>query len=188
MAIQPDLTQLLLDSSAGNRAALDQLMPVVYDELRRMAGRYVSHEGPGHTLQTTALVHEAYLRLVDQRCVDWQNRAQFYGVAAQMMRRVLVDYARARHADKRGGNAVRVRIEAASSLGVEPSVDFVDLDRALNQLASIDPAQSRIVELRFFGGLTVDETAAVTNSSPATVKREWTMARAWLYRALWPDA
>ena len=181
-----DVTKLLLAWNNGDSAALDNLIPVVYDELRRVARRYMRAEGPGHTLQATALVNDAYLRLVDQRRVSWQNRAHFFGVAAQIIRRVLVDHARARHRLKRGGNVVRVEFseQAAASAPSLPQMDVVALNDALNRLENRDPQQSRIIELRFFGGLSIEETAEALNISPATVKRNWAFARAWLYREM----
>jgi RNA polymerase sigma factor (TIGR02999 family) len=180
-----DVTQLLVNWSNGDRAALEQLTPLVYDELRRLAGRYMRRERPGQTLQSTELVHEAYLRLIDQRSVHWQNRAHFFGIAAQMIRRILVDHARSRHARKRGGTACRVTLDEGVAAAPERhDLDLVALDEALNSLAAIDPQQGRIVEMRFFAGLSIEETAAALNISPATVKRDWTMARAWLFREL----
>jgi RNA polymerase sigma factor (TIGR02999 family) len=170
--------------SDGDQQALEKLMPLVYDELRRLAGRYLRRERPGHTLQATALVNEAYLRLVDQRDVRWQNRAHFFGIAAQMMRRILVDHARSHQVAKRGAGARKLSLDEAIEAPEQADVDLVALDDALSDLARIDPQQSRIVELRFFGGLTIEEVAEVVGVSPATVKREWTMAKAWLYREL----
>lgn len=184
MPSQKSVTQLLVLGGNGDKAALDELLPVVYDQLRQLAGSYLRRERTDHTLQPTALVHEAYLRLVDQKNVDWRNRAQFFGLAAQMMRRILVNYAHDRHAGKRGGHAPRLSLDEAVSFFEERDVDLVALDDALDSLATLDPAQSRIVELRFFGGLTIDETAEVLGVSPATVKREWSMAKAWLHREL----
>lgn len=178
-----DVTSLLLDWNGGNRSALDALLPLVYGELRRLARRYMQSENRGHTLEPTALVHEAYLRLIDQNRVNWQNRAQFFAVAAQIIRRLLVDHARGRHRLKRGGDGMKVTwtddIETANPAA---GYDLVVLDDALQRLADLDPQQSRIVELRFFGGLSIEETAAALNISPASVKREWAMARAWLFR------
>lgn len=181
MTSQQGVTQLLIDSGRGDRAALDALMPLVYAELRRLADSYLRRERAGHTLQTTALVHEAYLRLVDQRSVDWQNRAQFFGLAAQMMRRVLLNHARDRKAEKRGGGATHVSLEDAGEAGKEIEVDLAALDLALTELEKFDPDLSRLVELRYFGGLTINETAAVMKVSPSTVKRDWDTAKAWLY-------
>jgi RNA polymerase sigma factor (TIGR02999 family) len=179
-----DVTGLLKAWGGGDPAALDQLLPIVYHELHRQAQRYLRRENPGHTLQTTALVHEAYLRLVDQRQAHWQNRAQFFGVAAQLMRRILVDYARQRQAAKRGGSAIQVPLEEGAVAAAESHVDLVMLDDALTRLAALDPQQARVVELRYFTGLGIEETAEALNISPATVKREWAMARAWLKREL----
>ena len=168
----------------GLNAELDELMPAVYDELRRLAKNYLSHERPGHTLQTTALVHEAYLRLVDQKTVNWQNRGQFFGIAAQMMRRILINHAKERQAKKRQGYATKVSLDEAVSLFEKREVDLLALDEALNGLAALDPQQAQIVELRFFGGLTIDEAADVLGISPATTKREWDSAKLWLRRQL----
>jgi len=182
-----DVTDLLRRWHEGDREALERLMPLVYQELHRIASRYLRHERPGHTLQSTALVHEAYVKLVDQRRVDWQNRAQFFGLAAQAMRRILVDHARARSREKRGAGAPLVALDAVQPVAAESNVhpaDAIALDRALEKLETFDPGQARIVELRFFGGLTVEETADILGTSPSTVKREWTLARAWLYREL----
>jgi RNA polymerase sigma factor (TIGR02999 family) len=181
------VTQLLSDWSDGNEAALEQLMPLVYRELRRLAHQYLNKERPGHTLQTTDLVHEAYLRLVDQRRVHWQNRSHFYGVAAQLMRRILVDRARHRKRVKRGGGAAMVPLDQAVLVTRTPTVDLLALDQALSKLAEQDQRKARIVELRFFGGLEVEETAAFLKISPITVMREWKMAKAWLHRALSDD-
>ena len=179
------VTQLLIDWSNGDQAALDRLMPVVYDELRRLASNYLRRERAGHTLQPTALVNEAYLRLVDQRKARWQNRAQFFGVAAQLMRRILVDHARVRQAQKRGGSdQQQLSLSQADRIAAHAEVDLLALHEALNQLAVIDPQQARVVELKFFGGLTIEETAEVIGISHATVERDWTMARAWLRREL----
>jgi RNA polymerase sigma factor (TIGR02999 family) len=185
MAI-PDqgVTSLLQGWRGGDVAALDQLVPIIYQELHRQAQRYLRRESPGHTLQTTALVHEAYLRLVDQREARWQNRAQFFGVAAQLMRRILVDHARRHQAAKRGGSAIQVPFEEGAVAAAESEVDLVALDDALTRLAALDPQQARVVELRYFTGLGIEETAEALGVSPATVKREWAMARAWLKREL----
>ena len=168
----------------GEKPALDDLMPVVYDELRRLAQHYLSRERAGHTLQTTALVHEAYLRLVDQKAVDWQNRAQFFGIAAQMMRRILINHARERNAQKRQGYATKVSLDEAVSLFESREVDLIALDEALDKLAALDGQQAQLVELRFFGGLTIEEVAEVIGISPATTKREWEAAKLWLRRQL----
>lgn len=186
-ALSGEVTQLLQRWGGGDRGALERLMPLVYDELRRMAGRYLAAERPGHLLQRTALVHEAFLRLVDQRHVDWQNRAHFYGLAAQAMRRILVDSARRAGRTKRGGGAAPLTLEAAGEVsGVSPldPVDALSLDRALTAFEAVDPTGARIVELRFFVGLTIEETAAVLHVSETTVKTEWAAARAFLYREL----
>ena len=179
-----DVTQLLARWSGGDKEALDQLMPLVYGELRRLANYHLMREKPGHTLQSTALVHEAFLRLIDQRNVQWQNRAHFFGVAAQMIRRILVDHARAHQTAKRGGGAPTVAIDDALQISKKRDLDVVALVDALNSLATLDPQQGRIVELRFFAGLTIEETAEVIGISPATVKRDWNTAKAWLYREL----
>jgi RNA polymerase sigma factor (TIGR02999 family) len=179
-----EVTQLLVDWSNGNQEALAKLMPLVYDELRRLAAGYLSRERPDHTLQATALVHEAYLRLIDQKRMRWQNRAHFIAIAAQFMRRILVDHARSHHYAKRGGGKPKLSLDEAVGLSKQTDLDLVALDDALNGLAEIDPQQSRIVELRFFGGLTVEETAEAMNLSVAKVKREWSTAKAWLLREL----
>ena len=181
-----NLTQLLVRWSEGDSAALDQLLPVVYRELRRIATRQLRRERGDHTLVPTALVHELYLRLVDQRRATWENRAHFFGLAAQLMRRILVDHARARHAAKRGDSAARVSIDLALEEAHNPAgpEDVLAIDLALERLTTLDPEQARIVELRFFAGLTVEETAHVVNRSPRTIKREWRLARAWLFREL----
>jgi RNA polymerase sigma factor (TIGR02999 family) len=181
---EQDVTQLLVQSTAGDKAAMDQLMPLVYDELRRLARSYLHKERPGHTLQSTALVHEVYLRLIDQRSVKWQNRSHFFAMAAQMIRRILVDHARGQKAAKRGSGAVMLELDDAVGLPGQRDLDLIALDDALTGLAAIDPDQGRIVELRFFGGLSIEETAAVLGVSPATVNREWSSARAWLFREM----
>ncbi len=179
------VTQLLLEWGAGDRDALDRLLPVVFDELRRLAQSYLRRERADHTLQPTALVNEAYLRLVDQKNVGWQNRAQFFGIAANLMRQILVDHARRRDAEKRGGsNQQRLSLTQAERIAREQEVDVLALDEAMERLAAFDPQQSRIVELRFFAGLTIEETAEVLGISHATVEREWKLARAWLRREL----
>ena len=183
-----DVTQLLVAWGNGDQSARDQLMPLVYDELHRLAHQYMNRERPGHTLQTSALVNEAFLRLVDQRDVHWQNRAHFLGIAAQMMRRILVDYARNRQYAKRGGNARQVSLDEAVIVPNERSADVVALDEALKSLAEFDLRKSQIVELRFFGGLSIDETAEVLTVSPGTVMRDWTLAKAWLKRAMGTNA
>lgn len=177
-----DVTQMLVRYGEGDKAALDSLLPLVYDELRRIAANYLQRERADHTLQPTALVHEAYLRLINQRAVDWRNRAQFYGLAAKMMRRILVNHAAAHHAQKRGGEKVSLE-EVTISVG-ERDLGLLALDEALNQLAKLDESKTRIVELKFFGGLTTEEAAEVTGKSTATVEREWAFARSWLYKTL----
>jgi RNA polymerase sigma factor (TIGR02999 family) len=184
-----EVTHWLAAWSQGDKAALNHLLPLVYTELHRMAQRYMGGENLGHTLQTTALIHEAYLRLIDQNQSPWQNRAHFFGVAAQVMRHILVDYARARHNLKRGGNAEPVSLdEGAAVLSQEPAAELVALDEALEGLAAVDQRKSRVVELRYFGGLSVEETAEVLRVSPITVMRDWSLAKAWLYRALNKEA
>ncbi|MFN0085746.1 MAG: sigma-70 family RNA polymerase sigma factor [Blastocatellia bacterium] len=178
------VTQLLVDWRNGNQAALDQLMPLVYDELRMIARRYLGREHAGHTLQPTALVNEAYLRLVDQQHIDWQNRAHFFAISARIMRHLLVDHARARQYAKRGGGAVQVSLAEDVASTPEQSIDLVALDQALTRLAGFDDRKNRIVELRFFGGLSADETAEVLGVSEITVKREWLKAKAWLFHEL----
>lgn len=178
------ISLLLRRWGAGDRAALDELMPLVYGELRRMAHRYVAQQSPGHTLQTTALVHEAYLRLVGQEETQWENRAHFFGVAAQAMRHILVDAARARNRDKRGAGAAPVSLDEALTLGPEHGRELVALDDALMALARLDARKSRVVELRFFGGLTEPEIAAVLRVSERTVSGDWRLARAWLLQQL----
>jgi RNA polymerase sigma factor (TIGR02999 family) len=176
-----EITRMLQEWSGGKQDALDALLPLVYAELHRQASRYLRRERAGHTLQTTALINEAYLKLIDQREVNWQNRAHFFGIAAQMMRRILVDYARQRHRAKRGGIAEDLPLEkAALVVSEEKSVDLVALDEALTRLAKFDERQARIVELRYFSGLTIEETAEVLRISPATVKSDWNVAKAWL--------
>jgi RNA polymerase sigma factor (TIGR02999 family) len=177
-----DVTRLLVNWSNGDQAALEELAPLVYGELRRLAARYLRKERSDHTLQSTALVNEAFIRLVDQRSVKWQNRAHFFGVAAQMIRRILVDHARNRQAHKRGSGAPKLSLDEAIALPERRDLDLVLLDDALNSLAKVDAQQARIVELRFFTGLTVEETAEVLGISPATVKRDWVTAKAFLYR------
>jgi RNA polymerase sigma factor (TIGR02999 family) len=179
-----EVTQLLLAWSQGDQSALDQLIPLVHAELHRLAHRCMERERAGHTLQTTALVNEAYLRLIDSSRVRWQNRAHFFAVAAQLMRRILVDFARARQNLKRGGAAQRVSLDEALVVPQEPDPDLIALDEALNTLAALDPRQARMVELRFFGGLSVEETAEVLQVSPETVHRDWRVAKAWLLREL----
>jgi RNA polymerase sigma-70 factor, ECF subfamily len=179
-----DVTALLLRFNKGDQAAQEDLLKVIYDELHARARLYMRRERPDHTLQATALVHEVYLRLIRQTDVEWQNRAQFYGVAAQMMRRVLVDYARNRYADKRGGEAVKISIDEAFDIADQREIDLITLDEVLQELSVLDERQSRIVEMRFFGGLSVEETAEVLGISTATVTREWRIAKMWLFNAL----
>ena len=180
-----DITLWLQQWSGGNADALNALLPVVYAELHRQAANYLRRERVGHTLQPTALINEVYLRLIDQKHVNWQNRAHFFGIAAQAMRRILVDHAKSRHRDKRGGNAENLPIEAAElAISKTKSVDLVALDEALTRLAQLDERQARIVELRFFSGMSVDETAEALNISAATVKNDWRSAKAWLFLEL----
>jgi RNA polymerase sigma factor (TIGR02999 family) len=179
-----EVTQSLLDWSAGDKAAVDRLMPVVYDELRKLAHYHMGRERRGHTLQTSALVNEAYLRLIDQKSVQWQNRAHFFGIASQMMRRILVDHARSRQYAKRGGGGHRVSLDEALLVCEERVAEVVALDDALTSLAVIDKRKSQIVEMRFFGGLSIDEAAEVLAVSPGTVMRDWTLAKAWLHREI----
>jgi RNA polymerase sigma-70 factor (ECF subfamily) len=179
-----EVTQLLIDWSNGNKAALDKLMPLVDAELHRLAHHYMRRENPGHTLQTTALVNEAYLRLVDQTHAHWKNRAHFFAIAAQLMRRILVDHARSRQYAKRGGGARKMLLEETMMVSPERRADLIELDEALNQLAAIDPRKAEVVELRFFGGLSVEETAEALAISAVTVMRDWRMAKAWLYNEL----
>jgi RNA polymerase sigma factor (TIGR02999 family) len=181
---QTEITRYLLAWNEGDQAALQKLMPVVYDELRKLARSYLRKERTGHTLQATALVHEAFLRLIDQNSVQWQNRAHFFGVAAQMMRRILTNYAIARGAEKRGGKSQHISLEDVTGLSEHRDLDVVSLDQALNDLEALDPRQSRIVEMRFFSGLSIEETAEVMQLSPATIKREWSTARLWLRRKM----
>jgi RNA polymerase sigma factor (TIGR02999 family) len=179
-----NVTQLLLNWRAGDENALDRLMPLVYEELRRMANRYLRGERQNHTLQTAALVNEAYLRLIDHNGIDWQNRAHFFGVAAHAMRRVLVDHARSRNYAKRGGAMRHVSLDEAATLVEERAAEMIALDDALVELAKIDPRKCRVVEMRYFGGLSVEETAEALGISEITVMRDWKTARAWLLREL----
>jgi RNA polymerase sigma factor (TIGR02999 family) len=179
-----DITQLLVAWKRGDAAALERLAPLVHAELHRLAHRYMAAERPGHLLQTTALVNEAYLRLIDWQNVEWQNRAHFFALAAQLMRRVLVDYARTRDREKRGGDALRVSLSDAAHVAVERSADLVALDDALTALEQLEPRQSRVVELRFFAGLSNAETAEALQVSVGTVRRDWSLAEAWLFREL----
>jgi RNA polymerase sigma factor (TIGR02999 family) len=179
-----EVTRLLQEWSNGDKIALDKLTPLVHEELRRIAHHYMSRERPGHTLQTTALVNEAYLRLVNQNHVHWQNRAHFFAVAAQVMRHLLVDHARTHKRAKRGGAVQQISLDEAALMSPERAADMIALDEALIELTLIDPRKSRIVELRFFGGLNIEETAHVLHIAPVTVRREWNSAKAWLYKAV----
>ena len=183
-----EITERLIAWGAGDRAALDQLLPVVYQELRRMAGNYLRQENPGHTLQPTALVHEAWLRLINQARVNWRNRAQFFGVAAQMMRRILVDHAKAKHREKRGGDAVKLSLDDVINLSRERAAELLALDDALDELTRVDERKSRVIELRYFGGFSVEETAQILGVSPETVMRDWKLAKAWLYQQIRQEA
>ena len=176
-----DITQLLIQATGGNREAVDALLPLVYGELRRVAGGYLSRERQQHTLQPTALVHEVYLRVIDQSRVEWQNRAHFMAVAATLMRRILVDHARGHATEKRGRDVERVPVEEGLLASTERPAELLAVDEALKELAAVDPVKSRVVELRFFGGLSIEETAAAMGTSVATVNRQWRMARAWLH-------
>src|SRR5436305_15224872 len=190
MPAPENVTDLLQQWQDGDQEALERLLPLVYDELRRQAARYLRRERVGHTLQTTALIHEAYLRLVGQKDVRFESRAHFFGVAARLMRQILVDHARTRGRAKRGGSEVRVSLTQANAVAKGRDIDLMVLDEALNRLAEVDLQQSKIVELRFFGGLNVEETAAIVGVSPATVKRDWSVAKAWLHweSRTWADA
>ena len=183
--VQPhEITQLLVEWGSGNQAALDKLYPLVYEELRRMAHRFMRRERKGHTLQTTALINEAYLRLVDQKNVHWANRSHFFGISAQIMRRILVDHARRYAYDKRGGGAQKVSLDEAALVTKDRARELLLLDEALNGLAKLDPRRSKVVELRYFGGLNNSEIAALLKISANTVMRDWNMARAWIYQQL----
>ncbi|MDX6306314.1 MAG: hypothetical protein QOI77_3283 [Blastocatellia bacterium] len=179
-----DVTQMLISYGQGNREALDALLPLVYDELRVIARSYLRQERPDHTLQPTGLVHEAYLRLINQQRVDWRNRAQFFGLAANMMRRILVNHAESKRAQKRGGGAEKITLDEVAVLFDNDVVDLIALDEVLGRLEKLDKLKSDVVELKFFGGLTIAEIAEVTKTSTATVEREWAFARGWLYNAL----
>ncbi|MCX6587110.1 MAG: sigma-70 family RNA polymerase sigma factor [Acidobacteria bacterium] len=179
-----EVTQLLANLRKGQHQAHEQLFPIVYNELRKIAANYMRRERTDHTLQATALVHEAYMQLVDQTRVTWQNRAHFFGVAAQLMRRILVDHARSQNALKRGGDAQKISLDDSVGLAAGPPVAFDELDEALNRLHELDPNQAKIIELRFFGGLTVEEVSEVIGLSTATIEREWRMAKAWLHNQL----
>ena len=181
-AFPQEITQLLLNWSKGDEAALNQLIPLVYPELRKLARRYMGRESPEHTLQTSALINEAYLRLVDQQVVEWQDRAHFFAVAAQVMRHILIDHARSHLYGKRGAGAQHVPLDEAAVVSQERATELVALDDALTSLAEIDERKSKLVELRFFGGLSVEETAEAMKLSPVTVMREWRAAKAWLHR------
>ena len=181
---QKEVTQLLIDWGKGDQAALEKLLPLVDGELRRLAGRYMRRESPGHTLQTSALVNEAYLRLIEQKSVHWQNRAHFFGIAAQLMRRILVDHARRRQYAKRGGGAQKVSLDEAAMAPQERAAGLVALHEALEQLAAMDERKGRIVEMKFFGGLTTEEVAEVLQVTPRTIEREWRKAKAWLHNAI----
>jgi RNA polymerase sigma factor (TIGR02999 family) len=181
---QNEVTQMLAQLAGGNREVIDKLLPLVYDKLRELAANYLRRERSGHTMQATALVHEAYLKLVDQQELRWQNRAHFFGVAAQAMRRILVDYARGHRAAKRGHGQPKVALDEVAAISEERSEEIVALDEALTKLAAFDPQQSKIVELRYFSGLTLEETAEALGISASTVKREWNMAKAWLHREI----
>jgi RNA polymerase sigma factor (TIGR02999 family) len=178
------VTQLLIEWREGDETALDRLIPLVYDEMRRLARYYMRRERREHTLQTTALINEAYIRLVDHKGMRWQNRAHFYGVAAQAMRRILVDHARSRNYEKRGGGARMVELDEAAAVAQEQAAEMIALDEALNDLAALDPRQSKTVEMRYFGGMSVEETAEALGVSPVTVMRDWRAAKAWLLRAI----
>lgn len=181
-----NLTQLLIQYSDGSPEAMEKLLPAVYQELRKLAESYMRKEFSGHTLQPTALVHEAYFKLIDQNAVKWQNRAHFFGVAAQLMRRLLIDHARAKQAAKRGGSQAKISFDEGLhwAENEEQSQDILALDNALTKLTAMDARQGRVVELRYFGGLSIEETAEVLETSPATVKRDWALAKAWLFREL----
>ncbi|HEY0005275.1 MAG TPA: sigma-70 family RNA polymerase sigma factor [Pyrinomonadaceae bacterium] len=181
---QQNLTELLLEWQQGDKGALDKLTPLVYDELRRIAHRYVQRERSGHTLQTTALVNEAYLRLAGQQKIEWHNRAHFFAVTAQVMRRILIDYARRRHYAKRGGDAKQVTLDEAQAMSPERAAELLALDEALSELARLDQRKSRVVELRYFGGLSLEETAEALEVSLMTVRRDWRAAKAWLYQTI----
>ena len=187
MSPSKDLTELLVAWSRDEKDAGDRLLPLVYDQLRRIAARHLGKERPDHTLEPTALVHEAYLRLVAQKSVEWQNRRHFFAIAARLMRRVLLDHARRRRRSKRGPGAAALSLEAAVNMSGERAAELVALDDALNSLAAVDPSKAAIVELRFFGGLSVPEVAHVVNCSPTTVARHWRLAKAWLSRELEGD-
>jgi RNA polymerase sigma factor (TIGR02999 family) len=179
-----DVTALLLEWSGGNRAALDELMPLIYAEFRQLASRALSRERPNHTLQSTALAHELYLKLIDQKRAQWRDREHFFAMASQIIRRILVDYARRLHAQRRGGLDTRITLDEALAPQQDRDLNLVELDDALEALSQIDSQQARIIELRFFGGLSIEATGRILGVSPSTVNREWNLARAWLYREL----
>ena len=181
----PEITQMLREWSDGKPEVLDNLLPLVYDELHRQAASFLRKERPGHTLQTTALIHEAYLKLIDRRDVQWESRTHFFAVAAQAMRRILVDYARAKHSEKRGGDNIKLSLEKAMLVATEEKgVDLIALDEALDKLTKLDKQQARVIELKYFSGLSLEETAEALHISRATVARDWEAARAWLHREL----
>ena len=184
LALSQEITQLLMNWSQGDKAALDQLVPLVYPELRRLAKRRMAREDPAHTLQTSALINEAYLKLVDQKSVQWQSRAHFFAVAAQVMRHILVDHARTRNYAKRGGGALKLPLDEAAALTKQRAAQLIALDDALSDLSALDGRKSQIIELRFFGGLSLEETAEVMKISPSTVQREWRAAKAWLHHTM----
>ncbi len=183
-----NVTRLLIELSKGDRAAVDLLLPVIYDELRKLAANYLRRERPDHTLQPTALVHEAYMKLIDQSRVNWQNRAHFFGVAAQIMRRLLVDHARKHNAEKRGQDFQKLSLDENIDRAVERSAELIALDDALKTLATFDEQKARMVELRYFGGLSIEETADVLGVTPTTIKRHWRLAKAWLHGEMQRDA
>lgn len=183
-ALPQEITQLLINWAQGDKGALDQLVALVYPELRRMAKRHMNRENPAHTLQTSALINEAYLKLVDQQNVEWQNRAHFFAVAAQVMRHILVDHARTLNYAKRGGGAPKLPLDEAAALTQQRASQLIALDDALRDLAALDERRSQIIELRFFGGMSLEETADVMKISPSTVQREWRAAKAWLHRTM----
>jgi RNA polymerase sigma factor (TIGR02999 family) len=180
----PNITQLLIAWKAGDQRAMEELAPILQQEMHRIASYHIAGERPGHVLQATALVNEAYLKLIDWKSVHWQNRAQFFAIASQIMRRILVDYARRRRREKHGGNAVQVSLSEAAGVPLKGASDLVALDEALQELEKLSARQARVIELRFFGGLSLEETAEVLEVSVGTVRRDWSLARAWLYREL----
>ena len=184
MQAQPNITLVLKRWHDGEQSALDELIPLIYNELRRLAGNYIRRERQGHTLQPTALINEVFVRLIDHHEINWQSRAHFFGIAAKLMRRILVDHARAHQAEKRGGDLFSVSLSKADQIASQPSLDLLALHLALERLEELDRQQSQIVELRFFGGLTIEETAEVMSLSHATIERDWKMARAWLRHEL----